>query len=314
MNREPRDLCDLFEGPIVQLLEESDPSKLDRRRGDALHEIARLPLESLRDLDSSTVAAALLDALRLGGLESDARIVADPQLHSRLVEVRRLLSERANRASDKAGTGCLLAGGSQWYSLHVAWTRSETLPDGPTVVLFDYGRQRADEVAGEIRRIAVSHATGPQEMFVLRTRLGPGFRSLPSGWEMGLSAALRLARDMGSRPLPRWAIVGTGDTSPPLEALPPDVRVFVLERDGDWPQDLADWADDIAGPDSQLAPFVDRRSRVCVVASSASQVAACLARIAPDDEAAVPARPAGRAAAGGDAVTTASVLMARERG
>jgi hypothetical protein len=162
--------------------------------------------------------------------------------------------------------------------MHVAWARSEALPETATSVLFDHGRQRADAMARSIRRLAIDLANGPHEVFVVRTRIGGSLSDLPMGWEIGLSSAMRLARDMGTSPLPRWAMIGDGSGTARLDTLPPDVKVFVLEKDGARPGDLAEWTDVTSGPWEELAPHVAARRHVTILVRDAAQVASCLAR------------------------------------
>lgn len=260
------------ERALLCALEARHPATLESHRLAALTALDALPAGSI----SPTLAAALLDVTRLGGLESEVGAHSQAELKA-LVEARRTLARIAVRGADQTGAACLLPDGGRWAPAYVERARLPWYVPRAVTTLVDYGRHRADELAAELAAL-VERAGEPGYLHVARTRFSRSRAALPHAWRFGLKATVAALALKGPGPTLRWAAVAK-DAVASLDTLPADVRLLVVERGATLPEGLAHgWEVSIGGPPNDAAARVRSGQRLCLIVDGWRAAAESVAR------------------------------------
>ncbi len=281
-----------YEDCVFELLTEDCPDHLEARRVLALKMVCRIAPHRLRRLLSPTLACALLDAMRLGGLELEADNYT-PADYAELIEVRRVISEVAHSGGRRFGVASVYARGHRWEPIFLAIAPCPTPMATPGTIVIDDARHRIDGPAAQLRTALATAGSGAGEIRIARTRFETSAQALPEGASLGAVIALHIARRQRSRPMPRFAAVGAGDPAADLKTLPADVRVVFIGHGAPTPLHADDWAEVDGAPSDRTLTWLRDGGHACVYVESAAQAAEVLVRLSGETEA--PSAPAGRA-------------------
>jgi hypothetical protein len=276
-----------YEDSVFELLTEESPENLETRRLLALKMACRIAPHRLRRLLSPTLACALLDAMRLGGLELEADNYT-PADYAELVEVRRVISEIAHSGGRRFGVASVYARGDRWEPVFLAIAPCPTPMASPGTIVIDDARHRIDGPAAQLRAALAGAGSGAGEIRIARTRFDADAQTLPEGASLGAVVSLHLARRQRSRPMPRFAAVGAGDPAADLQTLPADVRVVFLSKGAPTPIHSDAWAEMDANPSDRTLKWLREGGHACIYVESAAQAVEVLTRLSGEAESAQP--------------------------
>ncbi|MCB9787057.1 MAG: hypothetical protein H6744_10245 [Deltaproteobacteria bacterium] len=288
-----------YEDSVFDLLIEEDPEHLEARRILALKMIRRISPQRLRQLLSPTLACALLDAMRLGGLEMEAESYAADE-YTELLAIRRLISEVAHAGGQRYGVASVYARGDRWEPIFLAVAPCPGPMSGPGTVVIDDARHRVDGPATRLREVLAAVDGGQRELRIARTRFDAAARTLPDSAALAAATALVTARRRPARTIPRFATIGAADPQADLGTLPPDVRVVFIERGARLPRGAESWAEIDGIPGPRTLSWLREGGHACFHVDSPAEAAAALCRLHEDRD--VQDAPSGRAAGGTRAV------------
>lgn len=290
-----------YEDSVFELLTEESPENLEARRVLALKMVCRIAPHRLRRLLSPTLACAVLDAMRLGGLEIEAESYT-PEDYAELVQVRRVISEIAHSGGRRFGVASVYARDARWEPVFLAVAPCPTPMATPGTIVIDDARHRIDGPAAQLREALAGAGGGAGEIRIARTRFDASAETLPEGASLGAVIALHVARRQRSRPMPRFAVVGASDPPADLKTLPADVRLVFVRHGAPSPLHADSWAEIDGAPTERTLEWLRRDGgHACVYVDSAAQAADVLLRLHGDADG-----PSDVSSRGQDAERTAS--------
>jgi hypothetical protein len=270
-----------YEDSVFDLLTEENPDNLEARRILALKMVRRITPLRLRALLSPTLACALLDAMRLGGLEFDADTYA-PDEYEALIAIRRVIAEVAHFGGRRTGVASVYARGGSWEPVFVSLAPCPGPMVSPGTIVIDDARHRVDGPAAQLRAALAERGGGPSELLVVRSRFAPGSSDLPGGAVLATVASVAIARRQRVRSFPRFAAVAATDPQADLQALPADVRIAFLGRGAKTPIGAESWAEIDGEPGERTLQWLRDGGHACVYVDSPAEVAELLARLHAD--------------------------------
>ncbi|MEZ4265885.1 MAG: hypothetical protein R3F39_05865 [Myxococcota bacterium] len=286
MNTQPS----FYEDSVFELLTEVSPENLEARRILALKMVGRISPHRLRRLLSPTLACALLDAMRLGGLEVEAEQYT-PESYAQLIEVRRVISEIAHSGGRRFGVASVYARGAHWEPIFLALAPCPTPMTSPGTIVIDDALHRVDGPAAQLRAALAQVGCGANEIRIARTRFDANSDDLPAGASLAAEIALLIARRNRPRPLPRFAAVGAGDAPADLKSVPADIRVVFVARGAAVPLGAETWAEIDGPPVERTLTWLREGGHACIYVDSADEAVAILLRLNGDTDLATHSSP-----------------------
>ena len=231
----------LVEEPLVNLLAERDPALLGLRRLFALNVLQQIGTRRLCAQLSPDIAEAVLDATRLGGVETAPEWALTQEAIDRLAQVREALSTRAFQGERTKPVQVLVPGRRSWQPITVSLPDAPDAWPAPMTVLVDHGRHRndgpfraVDEVVGDS-----THTRG--KVAIVRTRLDDELEDTVGAVRYGLDVAIGACARRRSGQLPRAAVVRGVERAGAWDLLPFDVRLAFVHQAAPLPPEEDGW-------------------------------------------------------------------------